>query len=180
VSNLIHDRNAATGVGNGGGRRQDGREANKYQILPKEGGGRFNTVGWWLPCVTAGFWEALLKFLYQGRQGKYGILAEGLIGLIGYWYVSNVSIIFDAPCLFIHHLLCVLLHFVAFYTFSRTNLLTRCHSASSQFSTIFVFQKSYTGNILGIGRNKSQSSYFSRSVTESKAETEGDQGPGAP
>jgi hypothetical protein len=30
------------------------------------------------------------------------------------WYVSNVSIIFDAPCLFIHHLLCVLLHFVAF------------------------------------------------------------------
>jgi hypothetical protein len=30
------------------------------------------------------------------------------------WYVSNVSIIFDAPCLFLHHLLCVLLHFVAF------------------------------------------------------------------
>jgi hypothetical protein len=30
------------------------------------------------------------------------------------WYVSNISIIFDAPCLFIHHLLCVLLHFVAF------------------------------------------------------------------
>jgi hypothetical protein len=29
-------------------------------------------------------------------------------------YVSNVSIIFDSPCLFIHHLLCVLLHFVAF------------------------------------------------------------------
>ena len=31
------------------------------------------------------------------------------------------------------------------------------------FSAIFVFQKSYTGNILGIGRNKSQSSYFYRS-----------------
>jgi hypothetical protein len=30
------------------------------------------------------------------------------------WYVPNVSIIFDAPCLFIHHFLCVLLHFVAF------------------------------------------------------------------
>jgi hypothetical protein len=30
------------------------------------------------------------------------------------WYVSNVSIIFNAPCLFIHHLLWVLLHFVAF------------------------------------------------------------------
>jgi hypothetical protein len=30
------------------------------------------------------------------------------------WYVSNVSIIFDAPCLFLHHLPCVSLHFVAF------------------------------------------------------------------
>jgi hypothetical protein len=28
-----------------------------------------------------------------------------------------------------------------FYTFSRTNLLTRCHSASSLFSAVFVFQK---------------------------------------
>jgi hypothetical protein len=47
-----------------------------------------------------------------------------------------------------------------FYAFSRTNLLMRRHSWSSLFSAIFVFQKSYTGNILGIGRNKSQSSYF--------------------
>jgi hypothetical protein len=30
------------------------------------------------------------------------------------WYVSNVSIIFDAPCLFLHHLLYVLLHFMEF------------------------------------------------------------------
>jgi hypothetical protein len=29
------------------------------------------------------------------------------------WYISNVSIIFDAPCLFLHHLPIVLLHFVA-------------------------------------------------------------------
>jgi hypothetical protein len=34
-----------------------------------------------------------------------------------------------------------------FYAFSGTNLLTRCHSASSLFSDVFVFQKSYTGNI---------------------------------
>jgi hypothetical protein len=47
-----------------------------------------------------------------------------------------------------------------FYAFSGTNLLTRCHSASFLFSAIFVFQKSYTGNILKIGRNKSRSSYF--------------------
>jgi hypothetical protein len=45
-----------------------------------------------------------------------------------------------------------------FYAFSGTNLLTRCHSASSPFSAIFVFQKSYTGNILGIGRNKIRTS----------------------
>jgi hypothetical protein len=62
-----------------------------------------------------------------------------------------------------------------FYALSRTNLVTRCHTASSLFYAIFVFQKSYTGNILGIGRKKSQSSYFSQSVTESKAETEGSQ-----
>jgi hypothetical protein len=45
-----------------------------------------------------------------------------------------------------------------FYAFSGTSLLMRCHSASSLFSAIFVFQKSYTGNILGIGRNKSRTS----------------------
>jgi hypothetical protein len=49
-----------------------------------------------------------------------------------------------------------------FYAFSGTNLLMRRHSASSLFSAIFVFQKSYTGNILGIGWNKSWTSYFSR------------------
>jgi hypothetical protein len=32
---------------------------------------------------------------------------------INRWYVSNVSIIFDAPCLFLHHLSTVSLHFVA-------------------------------------------------------------------
>jgi hypothetical protein len=43
-----------------------------------------------------------------------------------------------------------------FYAIYGTNVLTRCHSASSLFSAVFVFQKSYTGNILGIGRNKFQ------------------------
>jgi hypothetical protein len=41
-----------------------------------------------------------------------------------------------------------------FYVISGTNLLTRFHSDSSLFSAIFVIQKSYTGNIVGIGRNK--------------------------
>jgi hypothetical protein len=63
-----------------------------------------------------------------------------------------------------------------FYAFSRTNLLTRCHSFSFLFSAIFVFQKSYTGNILGIGQNKSQTSYFYRSFTKTEDETEGARG----
>jgi hypothetical protein len=53
-----------------------------------------------------------------------------------------------------------------FYAFSGTNLLTRCHSASSVFSAIFVFQKSYTGNILGIGQNKSRTSQYLTKLPE--------------
>jgi hypothetical protein len=64
-----------------------------------------------------------------------------------------------------------------FYTISGTNLLTRCNSASSLFSIVFVFQKSYTGNILGIGRNKFGNSYFSR--TEDGDQTGAGEGPEA-
>jgi hypothetical protein len=39
-----------------------------------------------------------------------------------------------------------------------------------------VFQKSYTGNILRIKRNKFQKSYFSRMKDETKREPEGGQG----
>jgi hypothetical protein len=63
-----------------------------------------------------------------------------------------------------------------FYAFSKTNLLTRCHSASFLFSAVFVFQKSYTGYILGIGRNKSRTSYFYRSFTKTEDEIEGARG----
>jgi hypothetical protein len=51
-----------------------------------------------------------------------------------------------------------------FYAFSGTNLLTSCHSVSSLFSAVFVFQKWYTGNILGIGQNKFLKSYFSQKL----------------
>jgi hypothetical protein len=53
-----------------------------------------------------------------------------------------------------------------FYAFSGTNLLTSHHSASSLFSAVFVFQKSYTGNILEIRRNKFLKSYFSWKLPE--------------
>ena len=58
--------------------------------------------------------------------------------------------------------ICLLFRYTSwhFYAFSGTNLLTSCHSASSLFSAVFVFQKWYTGNILGIGRNKFLKSYF--------------------
>jgi hypothetical protein len=55
-----------------------------------------------------------------------------------------------------------------FYAISGTNLLTRCHSASSLFSAVFVFQKSYTGNILGIGRNKSRTSRYLTKLPEDR------------
>jgi hypothetical protein len=64
-----------------------------------------------------------------------------------------------------------------FYAFSGTNLLTRCHSASSLFSTVFVFQKCYTRNILGIGRNKSQTSrYFTKLLEDQRGDGEGPHG----
>jgi hypothetical protein len=67
-----------------------------------------------------------------------------------------------------------------FYAFSGTNLLTRCHSASSLFSAVFCVSESYTGNILRIGRNKSRTSYFYRSFVKTKDETEGSSEPGSP
>jgi hypothetical protein len=63
-----------------------------------------------------------------------------------------------------------------FYAFSGTNLLTSRHSASSLFSAIFVFQKSYTENILRIGWNKSRSSYFSRHERSPKQRRRGTKG----
>jgi hypothetical protein len=58
---------------------------------------------WW--CMSP---QKLLFCYHLPTQGWAGVKLGDA------WYVSNVSIIFDAPCLFISHLLCVLLHFVAF------------------------------------------------------------------
>jgi hypothetical protein len=63
-----------------------------------------------------------------------------------------------------------------FYAFSGTNLLTRCHSASSLFSTVFVFQKSYTGNILGIGQKKAEPPIFTEASRRSKMRWRGVRG----
>jgi hypothetical protein len=77
---------------------------------------------------------------------------------------------FYTICLMFRYTLC---HFYAFF---GTNLLTSRHSASSLFSAVFVFQKNYTGNILGIRRNKFVKSYFSRKLPEiRRGEGEGPQ-----
>jgi hypothetical protein len=67
-----------------------------------------------------------------------------------------------------------------FYAFSGTNLLTRCHSASSLFSTILVFQKSYTGNILGIGETKAKTSIFPKASRSPKMRQRGARGQAHP
>jgi hypothetical protein len=43
------------------------------------------------------------------------------------------------------------------------------------FSAIFVFQESYTGNIFGMGQNKSRTSYFYQSFAKTEDEMEGGQ-----
>jgi hypothetical protein len=78
-----------------------------------------------------------------------------------YYSWSFVCVTFHVITWLLHacfYTICLVFRYTSwhFYAFSGTNLLTRCHSASSLFSAIFVFQKSYTGNILGNGRNKSQ------------------------
>jgi hypothetical protein len=110
-------------------------------------------------CVGACHLKNYFFFYYLPTRGWAGVKLGDA------WYVQNVSIIFDAPCLFLHHLLNVSWHF---YAFSGTNLLTSHHSASSLFSAIFVFQKSYIGNILEIGRNKSRTSRNSPKLPENR------------
>jgi hypothetical protein len=63
-----------------------------------------------------------------------------------------------------------------FYAFSETNLLTRCHSASSLFSAIFVFQKIYKGTFLELDETKADvPNYLTRrrSPKESGRRTKG-------
>jgi hypothetical protein len=127
-----------------------------------------NFLSFFAHKLSTPFWQLFLfKFLFYKKIYMQVLQRQKRV-----WYISNVSIIFDAPCLFLHHLLSVRYTSWHFYAFFGTNLLTRCHSASFLFSVVFVFQKSYTGNILGIGRNKSQTSRIYRSFQRTEEETE--------
>jgi hypothetical protein len=63
---------------------------------------------WW--CMSP---QKLFFYYHLPTRGWAGVKLGNA------WYISNVSLIFDAPCLFIHHLLCVLLHFVVFLCIFR-------------------------------------------------------------
>jgi hypothetical protein len=80
--------------------------------------------------------------------------------------------IYNFWCSMLVYIICLVFRYTSwrFYAFSGTNLLTRCHSASSLFFAIFVFQKSYTGNILRIGQNKSQTSRNLPKLPENRRE----------
>jgi hypothetical protein len=71
------------------------------------------------PCSPAAFLAAgharRLRLVQQIQHGFQRVTW----GLLAQWYVSNVSIIFYAPCLFIYYLLCVLLHFMVFLCIFR-------------------------------------------------------------
>jgi hypothetical protein len=63
-----------------------------------------------------------------------------------------------------------------FYAFSGTNLLTRCHSASSIFSAIFVFQKSYTGIFSELDETKAEPPIFTEASRRPKMRRRGARG----
>jgi hypothetical protein len=75
------------------------RKAIKSQILP-------DFTAEWLELQSTGppDLSSVWTMYFDGSKRVQGA---------GAWYVSNVSITFDAPCLFLHHLPIVSLHFVA-------------------------------------------------------------------
>ena len=111
-------------------------------------------------CVGCMSPQKLLFCYHLPTRGREGVKLGDA------WYVSNVSIIFDAPCLFYTN---YPMFYLCFGTlFMHFPELTYWQDATVPVPVFccFWFQKSYTGNILGIGRDKSQCSYFYRAEAE--------------
>jgi hypothetical protein len=83
---------------------------------------------WW--CMSP---QKLFFCYHLPTRGRAGVKLGDA------WYVSNVSIIFMLHACFTPFASCFVYTTWHFYAISGTNLLTRCHSASSLFSAIFVF-----------------------------------------
>ena len=91
------------------------------------------------------------------------------------WYIANVSIIFDAPCLFyINSTIVLYMFWCVFISFLELTYWQDAEVPVPVFCC-FWFQKSYTGNILGNGRDKNQKSYICRGNTENRSGDETEQ-----
>jgi hypothetical protein len=65
-------------------------------------------------------------------------------GEFPHWYLIRLQRIYNFLCsMLVFYTICPMFRYTSwhFYAFSGTNLLTSCHSASSLFSAVFVFQK---------------------------------------
>jgi hypothetical protein len=111
-------------------------------------------------CVGAYHLKNYLFYYHLPTRGRAGVKLGDADTSPTYPYFLMLHACFYTICLMFHY---TLWHFYAFF---GTNLLTSRHSASSLFCAVFVLQKSYTGNILEIGRNKFLKSYFPRKLPE--------------
>ena len=96
------------------------------------------------------------------------------------WYVSNVSIISDVPCWYYANRYMFPLHFIAFYAFSGTNLLIRCHSVSSCFLLFLYFRKVVLEIFSELDETKAKSPYFYDTHQESEGDPKGARGAATP
>ena len=67
---------------------------------------------------------------------------------------------------------CFIYTFISFYAFSGTNLLTRCHSASSLFSAVFGFRKAVKEIFSELDESKAKVPIFLGSFQNTEEETE--------
>src|SRR6266571_4249770 len=87
---------------------------------------------------------------------------------------------FDAPCLFYTNCFEFHYYFVAFYTISDTNLLTRCHSASSLLSAVFGFRKVTHEIFSELDETKAETPIFPGTLQNIEEVVQPDQGPATP
>ena len=95
-------------------------------------------------------------------------------------YIANVSIIFYAPCLFYTNYPMFYLYFGTIFMHFPELTYWQDATVSVTVFCYFWFQKSYTGNIFGIGRDKSQCFYFYRAEAGVRKRDEDEQPGGCP
>jgi hypothetical protein len=96
-----------------------------------------------MQCFTLSWSRLCWCMSPQKLLFSYHLTTRGRAGvkLGDAWYVANVSIIFDVPCLFYTNCFVFFYTLWHFYAFYGTNLLTRCHSANFYFLLFLCFRK---------------------------------------